>query len=196
MNHPSRLRLEESDGSARIIFAVLPKWAYLLPIVFDFVIGLVHLAVDVAFAELVWSLTKVGPAPPPDLTAQVRRIYIYIFLVFGVNALGWCAAGVYHWWVYHRWGRVPRTLTANNQGLAVSRLTEWRMRERWWPVSEIAAIELRPVKGNLNWTRTVADLYIRRQNGRRLRFRLSSPNAQLPGQIATGLAAALQRPLV
>jgi hypothetical protein len=70
------------------------------------------------------------------------------------------------------------------------------MRERWWPVSEIAAIELRPVKGNLNWTRTVADLYIRRQNGRRLRFRLSSPNAQLPGQIATGLAAALQRPLV
>jgi hypothetical protein len=75
-------------------------------------------------------------------------------------------------------------LTASREGLILSRLGIWRMRERRWPASEITAIELRPIRGNLNWRRTVADLYIRRQKGRPLHFRLSSADASLPARIA------------
>jgi hypothetical protein len=193
---PRRLTLEESEGCVRVIFAVPPKWVCIVEIVIPAVTGVAILVVGIAIVRLLWlMLNELGP-PPPDLVADFRRVCVRATLCFGIPSLAYCGAAIFNWWTYRRWGRVPRVLAADNAGLALSRLAFWKMREQKWPASEITAIELRPVRGNLNWTRTVADLCIRRRQGRRLRFRLSSADSQLPGRIASRLSAMLCCPLV
>ena len=135
-------------------------------------------------------MTSFGAVPHGLLTAMHRSI-ARIAIVMCIDAVFWWGLAAYFWWKYRRWGRVPRVLGANDQGLALSRLGWRRMRQQIWPASDIKAIELRPVTGNLNWTRTVADLYIHRHKGRRLHFRLSSPDPQLPARIAEQLKSTL-----
>jgi hypothetical protein len=120
-----------------------------------------------------------------------RRFEIEILLSTGLSALFWWSAGGFQLWQLYRWGTVPRVFEANRDGLVLSWLGWWRMRERRWPAAEVAAVEFRSVKGNLNWTRTVADLTLVFRNGRRRRFRLSSPDSELPGQVAKELASAI-----
>jgi hypothetical protein len=113
-----------------------------------------------------------------------RRPDAAILRAGGYGCVDLVVKRAHSWWMYRRWGRVPRILTLSGNGLIFTRLGWHRMREKTWPINEITAIELRTVKFNLNWKRTVADLCFHRRTGRRLRFRLSSANAQLPNQIA------------
>ncbi len=98
---------------------------------------------------------------------------------------------VFSWRRYHRWGRVPRVLLANKDGLTLSYLGWFWMRRKHWPAGEITAIELRPVRGNLTWWRTAADLRILRQKRMPLSFRLSTSDSQLPGQITARIRSLL-----
>jgi hypothetical protein len=124
------------------------------------------------------------------------RNFHFVYGAQLIAALFWLAVAAHQAWMYHRWGRVPRVLTATGEGLVLSRLRWWRLRERKWLLNEITGIQLRPIKINLNPRRTAADLYIKRREGlRRLHFRLSSPDPHLPSQIAERVAAVLGFPL-
>jgi hypothetical protein len=136
-----------------------------------------------------------GPLSASTSLAAARLV-AEIVAQWGIAGICWCGFGLYEWWLFRRWGRVPRILSATREGLTLSRLGWWRMRERHWPATQINGIEFRQVKGNLNWRRTVADLYIRRHKGQRLHFRLSSPDKDLPRKIASRMADVLERPLV
>jgi hypothetical protein len=70
------------------------------------------------------------------------------------------------------------------------------MRERIWAATEIASIELRPLKYNLPWTGNASLLLIKRRKGRRPHYRLSSRDPLLPNEIAKQLADALGCPLL
>ena len=192
---PRKLTLEAGNDSVRVIFPVLPAWAYWLMIVLLIVVGLFRLTAGLVIGLAIWRTTNsLGPSDP-DTLREVHRLIAKIVILWTAEALLFLGLAAYEWWKLHRWGRVPRVLTASNEGLVLSRLGWRRMRERTWPVGEISAIEFRPVKGNLNWKRTIADLYIHRRNGWRLRFRLSSSDPQLPDRIARQLALALGCPL-
>ena len=192
---PRELTLEESDGHVRVIFAVAPTWIYLFPIVVGVMVGFMKLVGGLFIAVRLRQLMNGFRAVPSDIFAM-RRLTIEIVISASVLALFWWIIAAYEWWMYRRWGRVPRVLTASQKGLILSRLGWWRMRERMFPTSEIKAIELRPVKGNLNWKRTVTNLYIHRHKGWRLRFRLSSSDSQLPRRIAQQLTSKLGCPFI
>jgi len=131
-----------------------------------------------------------GP-PTSENAAALRRFVWEVSLSTGFGTVAWGLVAAYHWRMYRRWGRVPRVLAANREGMILTRLGWWRMRERRWAASEIAAVELRPTRLNPAWKRTEAWLYIHRQQGRRLCFHLPSTDSKLPGRIALCLATAL-----
>jgi hypothetical protein len=133
---------------------------------------------------------------PPVIANELRRITTWMVIYGAVKAFFWWGIAAYAWWKYRRWGRVPRVLTASDEGLILSRPGWRRISERRWSIREIKAIELHPVWGNLKWKRTVADLYIQRHRGRRLRFRLSSPDPHLPSRIANQLKLKLGCPII
>ena len=192
---PRKLTLEESNGGVRVIFPVFPVWAYWVSIVLLIVVGLFRLMAGLVIGWAIWrSTNSLGPSHP-DTLREAHRLIAKIVILWTAEALLFLGLGAYEWCMLHRWGRVPRVLTARSDSLVLSRLGWWRMRERTWPVSEISAIQFRPVKGNLNWKRTIADLYIRRRNARRLWFRLSSSDPQLPARIAEQLAFRLGCPM-
>jgi hypothetical protein len=192
---PRRLTVDENDGRVWVIFPVHPKWVYIFPIVMGFLLGAAKLAMAIWIVWFMWATGRKFHVPEPVLPKELRPFYMEIFLSAGLAAACWWAAASYHCWLYRRWGRVPRVLTSSRDGLASSRLGSFRMIEEWWPANEISEIRLKPIRVNLNWTRTVADLYVRLNHGRRLRFRLSSPDPHLPQQIAKQVASALGRAL-
>jgi hypothetical protein len=196
---PRKLTMDEADGRVRVAFAVLPKWMYVFQIVMSFLVGLIKIAMGILVVQTLWRmLYQIGPPNPepnPALIHSARDFAESLWISIGIAVFFWWSFGAFEWWSYHRWGRVPRILTANNEGLSLSWLGWWRMRERKWPASEITAVELRPLRTNLNWTRTAADLYIHRRKGRRLRYRLSSSDSQLPSRIAERLLFVLDCPL-
>jgi hypothetical protein len=191
-----RLTLDHADGDVRVIFPVPRTWVYILPIAGGAALGLMKFAMGIwmALAMRRVLLQTHGP-PSPETMAFLHRFEVGIFVDAGLSGSFWWGIAAFNWWKLRRWGRVPRILSASAGGLVWSRLGWLRMRERRWPCSEIAGIEIRPVKGNLAWWLTVADLNIRRRSGRRLRFRLFSRDQQLPEQIAAQLAHALECPL-
>jgi hypothetical protein len=190
---PDELTLEEDAQNVRVIFPVAGKWAYRAPIVAGIFAGTVKLAAALYLFRQLLSLFS-GPRPASPELAHAAHRFAERFLIFGVSSAAiWWSFAAYSWWMYHRWGRVPRVLSASREGLVLSSLGWWRMRERRWPVAQIEAIQLRLVK-HLSRKRTVADLYIHRAKGRRLRFRLSSPQQELPARIAERLSRALDRP--
>lgn len=180
------LTLDNPGDRVRVIFPVAPKWVYILPIMVQFAVALFSVGMMVRLVEIIRTLV-----PVPAAFTMIRPVLIELTM----QAMFLGALGAHQWWMYRRWGRVSRMLTADENGLVLSRLGWLRMREKSWPAQEITAIELCPVIGNLNRWRTVADLYVRRSRGFRLHFRLSSADAQLPDRIAHELAAALHRPL-
>ena len=196
---PRMLTLQEGDGEIQVIFPVSPMWVYWLPIYMGIALGVLKLAGAVFIVERIWSLWsqmgKFGPLPS-DASEALRRMVLEIILPACFVALFWWAFAAYKWWELQRWGRVPRVLTANERGLKMSRLGMFRMHERRWGRDEIKSIEFRPVRGNLNWRRTTADLYVHRREGWRLRFRLSSRDRELPSRIARLIANKLGLPLI
>jgi hypothetical protein len=192
---PRTLRLEEKEGSARVTFPVAPAWVYLLQIATCGAVGLLKLGAAIAFGVMIWRMTHINGQLPRDIVLKMRHLEIEIFLSGAIAALFWWGIAACSWYVYRRWGRVPRVLTATGEGLVLSRLRWWRLRERKWLSNEITGIRLRPININLHPRHTAADLYINRRKGRRLHFRLSSPDPHLPRQIADRVAAVLGFPL-
>jgi hypothetical protein len=84
--------------------------------------------------------------PGPDTVAAVHRFLWQTLPYYGIGGLGWLGCAAYESWMYRRWGRVPRVLTTDAEGLAYSRLGWMRIRERKWPASELTGIELRLTK--------------------------------------------------
>jgi hypothetical protein len=187
---PRKLTLEETDSCVRVIFGVAPAWVPIISIVTQLTIGVASLAALVAICVAVFNLFHSFGKPTPELLNMEHQFFWQTLPTWGTSALLWLSFAAHEWWMYRRWGRVPRVLTANADGITYSRLRWWRIRERRLPSSEISSIELKVLKWNLNRKRTVADLYIRR-----LHFRLSSSDPRLPKLIAQRLAAALGRPL-
>lgn len=187
-----RLTLDESNGSVRVVFPVFPRWIYILAIVLPILVGCVKFVGGIVVARMMWQMAN-GSGMPAAVYIPLRRFAVQFLLEWSGMAPIWWALAAYQWWMYYRWGRVPRTLLANREGLTFSRLGWWRIREQKWPADQITGVEFRLIKGNLNWRRTVADLYIHLRKGRRLPFRLSSPDQELPAKIARRVARALTR---
>ncbi len=188
---PRTLTLEEADGRMRVLFAVMPTWTYLLPIVIGLLIGTMKALAGVLLVRMLWRMTHAFHQPNPGVASTLGHWMFWIGFEFAVGALIWWIVATYHWWRYHRWGRVPRVVGIDEEWVTSSRLGLWRVREKRWPKDDFISVEFRPVRWNLNWKRTVAQLCIRRRAGWPLRFRLSSPDPELPGRIARRLACAI-----
>lgn len=180
---PRTLTLEESADGVRVTFAVPAVWTYWMPVVTGLVVGCCKLALAIFVLCLFWRLT--------------HRLTLTTALILPTSiaaCLWWCGA-FYYWWMYLHWGRVPRIVTADENELTDSRLGWWRMLERKWPASDITGVELRVLRRFFKWESTTAILYIRRRTGRRLIFRLSSRDSDLPRRIAEQLAFKFGCPL-
>lgn len=184
---PPRLTLHELDGSIRVIFPVMPKWVYALPIAVPVLAAALESAIVILVLQAIPRFRpQRGPVRHEDLVLLCQGLGVVT-----TSACVFWITTAYQWWMYHRWGRVPHVLSADAAGLSSSRLGFWRIRQRHWPANELTSIEFRPLKINLNPMRTVAILRIRRRHGRRLRFLLSSPDPHLPRRIAEKLASTL-----
>lgn len=188
---PQRLTLEDGPDFARIVFPVKPKWAYWLPIALCAGAALMITATPLINVVIVWrAFAKVGFATKAQLWHALR---ISLLATWSQALLLWIWA-MLDWWRYRCWGRVPRTLIANKDGLSLSYLGWWRMREKRWPASDIAGIDVRPIRGNLTWWKTAAYLFVRLKSGNRRQFRLISSDPRLPGHIEQSIKAALGCP--
>jgi hypothetical protein len=193
---PRTLRLEEKDGRVRVIFPVAPMWVYVLQIAWCAAVGLITLGGAITTAGLLWRVTYQIGQPPRNIKLTMRDLELHILVAGAIATLFWWGVAACSWYAYRTWGKVPRVLTATGEGLVLSRLRWWRLRERKWLLNEITGIQFRPININLHPWRTAADLYINRREGlRRLHFRLSSPDPHLPRQIAERAAAVLGFPL-
>jgi len=190
------LTLQQTHGAARVTFPVAPKWVQISSIVLWTALGLMRAAIGL---WIVKSMRSVFFLPhiqlSSDQVAFLRHFETQIFIgAASEMLLCWAVAG-FQFWKFRRWGRIPRMLIATPEGLVLTWLGWFRMRERAWPATEIASVELRPLKYNLPWTGKAALLLINRHKGRRLRYRLSSPDPLLPNEIAKQLASTLGCPL-
>jgi hypothetical protein len=143
---PPRLTLAESDGCVRVIFPVLPKWFYISGIVAPFGMGLVRIVMPVLVLRVLWRMLHLYGPPDPQSVAAVQLFAAGILTSLAIDLAVLWGLAAYELWMYRRWGRVPRVLTASDEGLILSRLGWLRMRERRWPASEITGVELRPLK--------------------------------------------------
>lgn len=189
-----KLTLEEGSDFARIVFPVRPIWVYWLSIGGSVAIALLWTVGPLSIVFKLWRIIHVaGPLPPGAVSGLWHAVLTHMALpMWGMALFLWLSA-IFEWWKYRRWGRVPRVLLARTEGLTLSYLGWFWMRQKHWPASEITAVELRPTRGNLNWRRTVAELKILRRKGIPLRFRLSSSDSQLPDRIASRVRALLGR---
>jgi hypothetical protein len=194
-DNPRRLTLKQADGVVAVVFPVAPTWLIFLGMIMTALAGLARSVIAIWVVVAMHStLLQLGP-PTPGKSLFLRRFELDALASAAPESIFWWSCAGFQWWKFRRWGRVPRVLTASGDGLTKSWLGWWRMRERTWPVADIGHVELRPIRWNLNWRRTVADLYVYRRKKGRLFFRLSSADPQLPNQIAKELAKVLDRPL-
>ncbi len=112
-------------------------------------IGLELLLTTAALMYLLYNLTS-----PGSLNTKDRNLYplmslglLSVFVL--ISGLVSIAFSVLSWREYCKYGRVPRTLSANADYLSLSRLRFFRIRTRYWPVSEIRELRLDPIKYNL-----------------------------------------------
>jgi hypothetical protein len=192
---PRKLAMEEGTDGVRIIFAMPPAWVCLTPTVIGLIVGLAYILVVILTITLLWRMKNDLHLPIRDLLSS-QWMVLGAMVLMGAYAAIWPALGVHAWRMYRRWGRVPRVISVNSKSLVVSELGFRRMKEKRWIASDITAVRLRPVWGNLTKQITVNDLYIGHRTRRRMRFRLSSRDAQLPARIAERLAAVLGCPLL
>jgi hypothetical protein len=189
---PRRLHLSEEEGAVVVTFATPPEWLWVVQFAVQIAAGLMHFGAAMTLAALLFRMgriigTPVGLSSLKSLTFTVAS--------FGLMGIGWFAAAGYSWWSRRRGAWEARTLTATHEALTLRWFGWLATRQTVWAATSIAGIELRLIKGNLNWKRTVADLYLRFHTGRRRRFRLSSPDRLLPERIARRLAETLGVPL-
>lgn len=189
-----KLSLRREGDTVVITFPTQPTWAWFAAMAMQISVGLLKLCFAAAIAYQFHRLARFGPLSP-DVTANVRRFEISTCLFGAGSAAVWWAMAAHTWWTYRRGAAGPKKLTATADGLVLRRFLWNRMRDKLWPASDVSQIEIRIVKGNLNWRRTAADLYVRLRTRRPLRFRLSSSDPEIPRQIAAALSAVLQKPL-
>jgi hypothetical protein len=188
------LTLEESDGCVRVIFPAPSMWTYVVTIGSQFLAGAGKFAMGVYAVVIVLDLGHTFPRTAPAI-AMERHFVLQIIIGVGISAAFWWGLAGFGLWKYRRWGRVPRILTLNKDELILTRLGLWKMRERKWAAGEITSVEFKPIKGNLNRKQTLASLRFNRRKGRRLNFRLSSRDPQLPMKITEKMALTLGCPL-
>ena len=189
---PRGLHLSEEDGATVVTFPSPPEWLWAIQFAATLAMGLMQLSAAATMAAFVYRMARA--AGTPELLSALRPLY-YTTACFILAGVGWLAVAVYSWWSRRRGAWDARTLTATGTSLVLRCFGWGKMRQTVWPVETIDSIELRPIRGNLNWTRTVADLYIRFHKGRRRKFRLSTSDPRLPAQIAKSLCMALGLPL-
>ena len=189
---PERLTLEEDADFVRVIFPVLPDWAYILPVCLYAAVALMKTIMPVLIVYEIWHISHMGGhSPPPGMNHMLWHwIFLIVLPVWAAASLWWISA-IAGWRRYRKWGRVPRILTADRYGLTLTYLGWWGMRQKHWPANEITNIEFRTLRTNLNWRKTVANLEIHRKKGFPRRFRLSSSDPELPGRIANRIRSCL-----
>lgn len=194
-NHeaPEVLTFVERDEELRIIFLVPPMWLYWLSLFIGPLIGSLQLVGAIAILRIVWHMTR-GMGTAIDRLRLIWSFGGIATLVLG--ALFWILQGAYEWWTYKRWGRVPRVLIVDAHQVVSSKLGLWRIHRRRWASSEITTIEIRELRWRLNTKRFVFELYLMRNCGWPIRFRLSSPDAQLPTRIAEAISTKLNCSLI
>jgi hypothetical protein len=190
-----RLAMEEADGQVRVLFAVTPRWVFLIPVAIALVCAAAYVAAAIgAYREYLYEKSIAGLrfAPAPQdfsqwLWGEMRSD--------GIGVAFWLTIAGFAFWRYRRWVRDHRVLAATKDGLLLSRVGWWRLHRKWWPADEIAAIELAPVWGSVRVIDTVAYLLIHAKSGGRRRLYLDTPARELPGRIAERLSAVLGCPL-
>ena len=189
LSEPSRhLTLKESDGEVRVTFGVMPKWVYLAQIIWPLLAAGFCIVEPLVIIHSYWTLLHtMTPVLSPEGRLIFRQVLFDQLSSLVIGGGFWLAIGIYELRKYSRWGRVPKMLTATKSELTQSWLGIWRMRQRRWPASDITAVNLRPIWGNLTWWRTVAMLSIERIEGSNRHFRLSSCDPHQPTHIAERL---------
>jgi len=120
---PRTLTLEEADGRVRVVFAVPPTWHYLLPIVIGFPIGLAQIAAAFSFSESCGAFYKTKfSRRARDHRGNLAHGGEIVWYPSESAGILWLTGATYHWWLYRRWGRVPRVLAADHDALSYSRL--------------------------------------------------------------------------
>jgi hypothetical protein len=180
-----RLALEEAEGQVRVLFSVTPRWAFPL-----YAVGLLAPA---AMNGLV-AIVNFQKGEPDNAPLEGRDFFIGIILP-GIMALALAGLAESALWRMAFWSREHRVLVATSNGLLLSRVGFWRLHQKWWPVQQIQAIELRRVPGSFQVIDTVRYLIIRFTNGTSRRFYFNTPDRALPNRIAERLAAVLGCPL-
>jgi hypothetical protein len=190
---PERLTLEEGADFVRVFLPAKPEWTFILSICGTAFTALLTTLTPVFIACMMWRVVhaQAGGPLPPAMRTGLWHLIVTVARAWWIWAFIWWVWAILAWLKYRRWGRVPRVLLADRQGLTLSYLGWWRMRQTHWSASEIAAIELRLFRINLNWRSTAADLLIRYQRGFPRRFRLSSADPELPPRIAARIRAML-----
>ena len=191
----SKLTVEEGDDFIRVIFPVWPAWTYLIGPGISVLIGASKIAIALVITFEIWRLSRMGgQALAPAARTAMWHFMQNVFVPLLVMGLCWWLVALLEWRRYRRWGRVPRVLQAGKQGLSLTYLGWLGIRQKHWRADQIEAVELRPLRGNLTWWRPTADLIVRRVSKPRLKYRLSSSDADLPEHIAAKMRCLLLPP--
>lgn len=183
--------MEEGHDFVRVLFPAAPTWIHLLNICLHIAVAIMSMIVPITIAALIWHMTGNLRHVSPGFEAMIWRSFLFVIWMPAVLACFEWFSAIIAWRDFCRWGRVSRVLLASKDRLSLSYLRWGRMRQKHWPASEITAIELRPLRGNLTWSIPAADLWILRERRLPLRFRLSSNDSELPGHIATRIQSLL-----
>jgi hypothetical protein len=184
---PSDFEIQEADGQVRVLFPLLPRWIYLVLLAAALGLGVLFIWGAIQSLISMWQIRGIAfqfSEWAGDETGNLIRA----LLCLAVVALC-CLA-------YRQWTRDVEVLVATPAGLLWSKRGLLGRRSCWWPVQEIAAIELRQTWGAIAITGAVRFLVVRLRDGCRQRFLLRSGSRRLPQTIAERLAAVLQCPLV
>jgi hypothetical protein len=184
----SDFELQQFDGQVRVLFPVLPKWIFLVPLAATLVLGIIFIAGSIRSLIAMW---------------QIRGLAFHFSEWFqqdnglpmlALAALSFAVAAVCYL-AYRQWTRELEVLVATPAGLLWSKRGLFGRRSYWWPVEEIAAIELRRAWGSIELTGAVRWLIVRYPNGQSQRFFLRSGTRRLPQTIAERYSEMLGRPL-
>jgi hypothetical protein len=186
------LTLREDDaGAFRVIFPVTPTWVWVFGIVLPLIVALMKLATAVMAVVILWDIYSLGRNAALTTNGFQEIIWHYgpaIIATTGLAVGFWIAVAVFNWRRFRRFAGEPRELIVNREGIT-DRKSGWlQMRERRVGTADIKELRLKIYRFHFNRKRTVADLVIYRVKGWPIRFRLSSTDASLPGEIGRRIA--------
>jgi hypothetical protein len=189
---PKYLTLEEGPGVVMVIFPT--RGAPLLELYIQIGFATVCTIAPIVVLTLIWSgLKRTGIPTPNFLPSSWGQILLDSIWEWSPLLFLWITA-IVGWRRYRKWGQVPRMLSATKEGITHLYVGWFGLRKKFWPAKEITGIESVALRWDLNPRKTARDLVIRRGKGSALRFRLSTRDADLPGQIERRMRAAIGLP--